>query len=118
MKSAQLKILIVDDDERVLIDLEHALEGEGYTTATAWSGEEALRLSGTGNFHLFLIDDHLNDVSSSLLAEQLQQMQPSVPLLFMRARADDKAVTQTSHPAVCKWEHDNLKATVRGFLAA
>jgi CheY-like chemotaxis protein len=115
MKAARWNILIVDDDERVLMDLEHALEGEGYTTATAWSGEEALRLSGTGEFHLFLVDDNLSDVSSSLLAKKLQQLQPAVPLLFMSVQADD---TQASHPAVCKWEHDNLKAKVRNLLAA
>lgn len=118
MKNVKLKILIVDDDERVLMDLEHALEGEGYTTTTAWSGEEALRLSGAGEFHLFLIDEHLSDVNSSLLAEKLQRLQPAVPLLFMSARIDGRAVARVSHPAVCKWEHDTLKATVRGCLAA
>jgi len=32
--------------EDVLIELERLLEGEGYSTATAWSGQEALALSG------------------------------------------------------------------------
>ena len=117
MPNAKLNILIVDDDERVLMDLEHALEGEGYTTATAWSGEEALRLSGIGKFHLFLVDEHLSDVSSSLLAKKLQQLQPAVPLLFMSGSAEKKA-TPSDYPAVCKWEHDALKASVRGVLAA
>jgi len=30
-----IKILIVDDDQDVLIELEHLLESEGYSTATA-----------------------------------------------------------------------------------
>src|ERR1700746_1391037 len=45
MASDPIRILIVDDDEDVLIALERLLEGEGYTTATAWSGKEALVLS-------------------------------------------------------------------------
>jgi len=119
MPNVRLNILIVDDDERVLMDLEHALEGEGYTTATAWSGEEALRLLRTGTFHLFLVDDHLHDVSSILLAEKLRQLQPAVPLLFMRGRCDyEHRPSSPEHPAVCKWEYDAVKATVRSFLAA
>lgn len=38
MASDPIRILIVDDDEDVLIALERLLEGEGYATATAWSG--------------------------------------------------------------------------------
>jgi len=45
MASDPIKILIVDDDERVLIELERLLESEGYSTATAWGGREALALS-------------------------------------------------------------------------
>lgn len=118
MRTAKWNILIVDDDERVLIDLQHALEGEGYTTVTAWSGAEALRLSGVEKFHLFLVDDHLHDVSSPALAQRLQQLQPAVPLLFMRGRVVEKPIFSSEFPAICKWEHDHLKATVRGFLAA
>ena len=119
MPNAKVNILIVDDDERVLMDLEHALEGEGYTTATAWSGEEALRLLHTGTFHLFLVDEHLQDVSSMLLAEKLRQLQPTVPLLFMHGRSDYKLqLSSPEHPAVCKREHDAIKATIRNFLAA
>ena len=45
MASDPIKILIVDDDEEVLIELERLLGGQGYSTATAWSGREALALS-------------------------------------------------------------------------
>ena len=119
MKNNELKILIVDDDELVLMELEHILEGEGYITVTAWSGEEALRLSDAGQFHLFLIDEHLNDVNSTLLATKLRQLQPTAPLLLMSGRASSEGLPSSSdYPAVCKWEHDAVKATVRGFLAA
>jgi CheY-like chemotaxis protein len=36
MVSDPIKILIVDDDEQVLIELERLLESEGYSTTTAW----------------------------------------------------------------------------------
>src|SRR5258708_28418484 len=38
-----IKILIVDDDQDVLIELEHLREGEGYSTATARSVRRRLR---------------------------------------------------------------------------
>ena len=57
MASDPIKILIVDDDEEVLIELERLLEGEGYSTATAWSGREALALSDRLRFDLVLVRD-------------------------------------------------------------
>jgi CheY-like chemotaxis protein len=119
MKSNPVKILIVDDDEHVLIELEHILEDEGYTTATAWSGQDAVRLLEAGQFDLLLIDEHLGDLKFSTLANKLRQLQPPVPRLLMCARASySSAPSPSDDPVVCKWEHNAVKARVRSFLAA
>jgi CheY-like chemotaxis protein len=65
MASDPIRILIVDDDQDVLIKLEHLLESEGYRTVTAWSGKEALALSETVDFDLLLVDEHVGDVTLS-----------------------------------------------------
>jgi CheY-like chemotaxis protein len=112
------KILIVDDDEDVLIRLEHTLEVEGYSTATAWSGREALSLAQTANFDLLLVDEHLNDLEFTVVAEKLKELQPHASLLLMHAQS--KRNQSPLHPgnAVCKWEHDEVKARVRNSFAA
>jgi len=72
-----IKILIVDDDEDVLIELERLLEGEGYSTATAWSGQEALALSEKLQFDLLLVDEHLANVDAHALFDELVARQPN-----------------------------------------
>ena len=112
-------VLFVDDHTCDSHHLIRILRGAGHEVCVATDGEEALRLLRTGTFHLFLVDDHLHDVSSILLAEKLRQLQPAVPLLFMRGRCDyEDRPSSPEHPAVCKWEYDAVKATVRSFLAA
>ena len=118
MNDSEVKILIIDDDQDVLIELEHVLESEGYVTVTTWSGQEALGLSDLGQFNLFLVDEHLNDVNSAALTKKLRQLQPTVPLLLMCNRTNDTSMPSSDYPAVCKWEHDTVMARVRGCLAA
>lgn len=64
MLSDRPQILIADNDEDVLIKLEHALESGGYTTVTALSHAEASKLIEEGGFDLCVLDDSLSDRSS------------------------------------------------------
>jgi len=114
-----IKILIVDDDEDVLIALERTLEGEGYRTATAWSGREALQLAETGRFDVLLVDEHLCDVEAATLCAELLRRQPAAVRFLMYARKDKPvnplAVVDMN---VCKWEHSEVTARIRRHLAA
>ncbi len=114
MASDPIKILIVDDDERVLIELERLLEGEGYSTATAWSGREALALSEKARFDLLLLDEHVGDVDFEALRRGLALRQPDAFQLLMHTRKG----RPNSNGAICKWEHADVKAKIRGVLAA
>jgi CheY-like chemotaxis protein len=107
-----IKILIVDDDQDVLIELEHLLEDEGYSTATAWSGEEALALSEKSQFDLLLLDEDLADVDAHALFDELVSQQPNAFRFLMHTRKEN------SSAAVCKWEHADVKAKIRNCLAA
>jgi CheY-like chemotaxis protein len=55
------KILIADNDEDVLVELERALEDEGYDTAVTVSREAAFQALSTGAFDLLVLDDYLSD---------------------------------------------------------
>lgn len=119
MATDPIKILIVDDDEDVLIALERLLEGEGYTTETAWSGREALAISEKREFDLLLVDEFLGDVESSALFEELKRRLPKAFRVLMyapRERIDRPALA--GQAAVCKWEHAEVKAHIRNCLAA
>jgi CheY-like chemotaxis protein len=87
MPAAPLKILIVDDDESVLIELERLLETEGYSTVTAWSGRDALALSMQMKFDLLLVDEHLADIDATTLLDTLHHTQPEAFRLVMHSCA-------------------------------
>jgi CheY-like chemotaxis protein len=110
-----IKILIVDDDQDVLIELERLLEGEGYSTATAWSGQEALALSEKSEFDLLLVDEHLADVDAHELFDELESRQPRAFRFLMHTRKENGSL---SGAEVCKWEHADVKAKIRNCLAA
>ena len=118
MASDPIKILIVDDDEDVLIELERLLEGEGYRTATAWSGREALALSEKGQFDLLLVDEHLGDVDVDALWNELIRQQPNAFRFLMHTRAENAPGRGNQCRGVCKWEHADVKAKIRSCLAA
>lgn len=64
------KVLIADNDEDVLVALEHALESGGYTTATALSQDQISKLLTEEEFDLCVLDDCLSDNDSiGVLAE-------------------------------------------------
>jgi DNA-binding response OmpR family regulator len=107
------KILIVDDDAEVLIALERVLESEGYRTATAWSGREALSLSEKTNFDLLLVAEHLSDFEMNAFLPELTRKQPKAVRLVMSTGKDQPSSPREAQPAVCKWEHGEMKARIR-----
>ena len=114
-----MNILIVDDDEDVLIRLEHTLEAEGYSTTTAWSGREALSIARKSKFDILLVDEHLADMESAIVVDALRHLQPHAFLLLMQAhKQGTKSSLHPGNEVVCKWEDDEVKARVRTSLAA
>ena len=119
MASDPIKILIVDDDEDVLIELQHLLEDEGYSTVTAWSGREALEASEKGEFDLLLVDEYLGDIDVGALWAELVRRQPKAFRFLMHTRTESGQKPELgSYGEVCKWEHADVKEKIRSLLAA
>ncbi len=115
MVSDPIKILIVDDDEQVLIELERLLESEGYSTTTAWGGREALAYTEQMQFDVLLVDEDMTHPEWSALSVELKRRQPQACFLQMHAR---KNHGNAAVSGIYKWEHAEVKATIRNFLAA
>jgi len=109
-----VKCLVVDDEPRLRRVLVRLLEGEGYSTATAWGGREALALSEKARFDLMLVDEHVGDVDFDALRKGLALRQPAACQLLMHTRKG----RPTSNGTICKWEHAEMKAKIRCVLAA
>jgi CheY-like chemotaxis protein len=113
MVSDPIKILIVDDDERVLIELEHLLESEGYRTTTTWCSREALAFTDQMQFDILLVDEDMAHPDCTPLMSELQRRQPRAFFLQLHSRRDQK-----SPSTIHKWKHAEVKATIRNVLAA
>jgi DNA-binding NtrC family response regulator len=114
-------LLIVDDDpgQRSLLDA--FLKGQGFTTITASSGEEALRILKSTDVSLMISDVRMPGLSGLETLRRARQQQAVLPVLLVTAYADireavgamrDGAVNYLSKPI----DLDELLATVRQTL--
>ena len=83
-----LRILIVEDNALVLMQLEMLLEDAGHTVVgTAMAAEEAVALIGKTRPELVLLDLHLKDGSSGLDVADAVRDRDDVTIVFITANA-------------------------------
>ncbi len=91
--SAQLHILIIDDDQEVRSSLQVVLETLGYSTRAAATGEEGLHAIERESFDLVLCDLRLPGVSG---LDVLKQKVSTVPLILMTAYGNADIASQAA----------------------
>lgn len=84
------KILVVDDEEALRTVLSTELEGEGYQVSTAGDGEEAMKILGSQQFHLILLDIKMPNVDGFEVLKFVKQHQPSTKVIMLTGFADLK----------------------------
>ncbi len=88
MSAKRKRILIVNSDEQVLMNLEHILENRGFNTTTTWDAAEALRTMAARSFDLMLIEDHPPALNAGELLRQMQYKRIGSPCIVLRSRQD------------------------------
>ncbi len=85
------RILIVEDDPEIAGLVEIYLKNEGFMTATANNGLEALELLGRESFHLVVMDIMMPEMDGLELCRRLREDHPdhAVPILMLSAKAED-----------------------------
>jgi light-regulated signal transduction histidine kinase (bacteriophytochrome) len=96
--SAGARILVVEDDGVLALDLADTLDELGYTVAgTATRGEEAIDLARRIHPHLILMDVGLaGDIDGITAAETIRD-EHDVPVVFLTAHADDDTLQRATH---------------------
>jgi DNA-binding NtrC family response regulator len=84
------KILVVDDEEALRTVLSAELEGEGYQVSTAGDGDEAIKIIGTQQFHLILLDIKMPNVDGFEVLKFVKQHQPATKVIMLTGFADLK----------------------------
>jgi DNA-binding response OmpR family regulator len=83
-----MKILLVDDERRIIEVLEAYLEREGYEIHTADNGVDALRKVKTVNPDLMVLDLMLPDISGEEVC-RLVRKESDVPILMLTAKSTE-----------------------------
>ena len=87
-----MKLLVVEDEERVASFLEKGLRAHGYTVEWVQKGQDALRRLMHPGISLVILDLGLPDLDGLDVLEGLRQRGSAVPVLVLsaRGRVDDR----------------------------
>ncbi|MGI6227575.1 MAG: response regulator transcription factor [Peptococcales bacterium] len=91
MTGGKKKILVVDDEEKIVEVVKSYLEHSGYMVFSAFSGKEALELFEKENFSLVVLDLMLPDISGEEIC-QLIRKRSRVPVIMLTAKVDEEDV--------------------------
>ena len=80
-----VKILIVEDEEKLARFVELELEHEGYAVTKAFTGREGLELASSGGFDLILLDIMLPELNGMEVLRRLRRVS-ATPVIMLTAR--------------------------------
>ncbi|MFC1861757.1 response regulator [Chloroflexota bacterium] len=81
------KILVVDDEKKIVDILKAYLERDGYQVSTAYDGRSALELARSNSPDLIILDLMLPEVSGWDVCRELRK-ESDVPVIMLTARDD------------------------------
>ena len=83
-----MKILVIEDEARILSFLARGLEAEGYRVEGASDGRDGLARAVQGEWDLVLLDLMLPGLNGLDVLDALHRTRPELPVLILSARAD------------------------------
>lgn len=86
----RIKVLIVDDDQRMVSTLADILSVAGYYSAQAYSAKEALKKIEEEEFDCVLTDVRMPEMDGVAFHKALHQQKPGLPVVLMTAYAADE----------------------------
>lgn len=91
---SKMKILIVEDDDRISIPLKEELQHQNYVVDLAFDGAQGLEMATLGLYDIILLDLMLPKINGLALCKQLRDNGNSAAILMLTVRNDkqDKVV--------------------------
>jgi DNA-binding response OmpR family regulator len=88
------RVLVVEDEPRVLRSLDEGLRGAGFEVETANTGDEGARLAAEGRFDCVVLDWMLPGRDGLRILEDLRRSGDATPVLLLTARdaIDDRVL--------------------------
>jgi CheY-like chemotaxis protein len=92
---AGCKVLVVEDENLIAMDLQRRLEGLGYSvTGTAGTGEAAMRLAKATHPDIVLMDIVLRGPVDGIELSAGMRSELDIPVVYVTAHSDEKTVSR------------------------
>lgn len=123
MKSHRAKILIVDDDEKILFAFQEVFKAEGYQSILARNGEEALNELAVGHPDAVFMDITMPKLDGLDALTRIKQQTPHMPVVlitgFGTMQTAIKAMQQGAFEYLTKpLDLDKIRAVTRRALSS
>jgi len=83
-----MRILVVEDEPRILAFVTRGLESEGFAVDAAADGVEALRCARSAHYDAAILDLLLPRIDGLAVLRDLRQHRPELPVVILSARSD------------------------------
>ena len=90
------KILVVDDEPKIVDVVKSYLEKNGYSVATAYGGRDAYEKFERENPSLMILDWMLPDISGEEICRTIRQ-KSRVPIIMLTARVEEENILEGFH---------------------
>jgi two-component system OmpR family response regulator len=87
MEKNQVKVLLAEDDRNLGNLLKNYLDAKGYLTTLCMNGEEAMETFSKKEFNFCILDIMMPVKDGFMVAEEIRQQNPNVPILFLTAKS-------------------------------
>jgi DNA-binding response OmpR family regulator len=83
-----MRILVAEDEPRILAFLTRGLESEGFAVDAAADGVEALRCAHSAHYDVAVLDLLLPRIDGLAVLRDIRQHDPELPVVILSARSD------------------------------
>ena len=83
-----MRILVIEDEPRILGFLARGLEAEGFTVHASRNGREGLKRARRDTYDLVLLDLLLPGLDGLSVLRELNRLRPDMPVVIVSARSD------------------------------
>ena len=77
------RILVVDDEERILLSFRRFLKDKGYQVLTAGNGEEAISAVSGNDINLIIMDINMPGINGLEAFQKIKENKPKIPIKYM-----------------------------------
>src|SRR5690606_31129283 len=89
---SKMKVLVIEDEQKVAAFLKNGLEEQGYFVDLTYDGYTGEKLALSRDYHLVLLDVIIPVTNGVELCRKIKSQKPSLPILMLTAlgTTDDK----------------------------